>query len=300
MMVRTIKVSNVSTKAAEPQIIQFFSFSGDVVGVTFSTEPESRFKSNRVAYVTFRDARALDTALLLTGTLIEDLPILVEVNEDPHLGSEGPKDEEVRGGASRSSGMRKAETMVASLLASGYILSKDALEKAREYDEKHKLTQKAAIQASAIDQKYSVSKKFQETSATVGRSLSSVDETYHVSSNAKAIAAAAGSTLSEAGKQMMANRYVASGRDWIAGAFGTVSQVVGDVAEMAKTKVEKAERKRQGVNDAGPSGEATLLPAGATSSKPSTDDTVLLTSAQPSGLYPKLNATGSFEKTAGA
>ncbi|GJP32120.1 hypothetical protein CLOM_g16652 [Closterium sp. NIES-68] len=129
----------------------------------------------------------------------------------------------------------KSESAVASLLASGYMLSKDALEKARALDERHGISQTASTSmaavkekttatAAALDKKFNISEKISGASASVSSTFSSVDETYHVTSKAKAAAAAAEATLSHAGQQVMNNPYVASGRDWMMGIFERLKQ----------------------------------------------------------------------------
>lgn len=245
-MVRTVKVSNISPKATELQISQFFSFSGPVISVNLTVEE----RTDRVAYVTFADAHSLETALLLTGTLIEDMPIIVEIVDGPcpdnHHHALNPPQGEVPPPSSTvtSESIRKAESVASSLLASGYMLSKVALAKAKEFDQKHEMTNKATAHATAIDQKFAVSKKFNETSASLSRSVTTIDESYQVAAKARAAAAVAEKSLSSAGEQVLKNPYVASGKNWLFGAVGRLSGIVNDMTQMTMEKVQKAEEGR--------------------------------------------------------
>jgi RNA recognition motif-containing protein len=58
----TVRVSNVSPKATEHDIQDFFSFSGEIEHIELHKDGEL----SQIAFVTFKDAQALDTALLLS------------------------------------------------------------------------------------------------------------------------------------------------------------------------------------------------------------------------------------------
>ncbi|CAI5469366.1 unnamed protein product [Closterium sp. Yama58-4] len=278
----SIQASNISYKASEKDIYEFFSFSGEITGIETKTD----LKKGQVAYVTFADERALETALLLTGAVIVDEPIIVEVAE----GYEPPQRashvaQEVQRAVSAQSpaksgvpsftapDIKSAEGVVASLLASGYILGKDAASKAKEFDTKHDLSRTAAIQVAALkertvetaatlDKKYAISQKFSETKETVARSWTSVDEQYKVSQTARGAAAAAEASISEAGQYLMKNQYVASSASWLAGAFGKLGEIVGEVKQQTLQKVHQAEEERGEVPTVSVDGGSKTAPGG--------------------------------------
>jgi Ran GTPase-activating protein (RanGAP) involved in mRNA processing and transport len=63
--IQTVQVTNVSSKATQHDLKEFFSFSGEIQHI----ELEKDGGGSQVAYVTFKDAQALDTALLLSVSL---------------------------------------------------------------------------------------------------------------------------------------------------------------------------------------------------------------------------------------
>ncbi|GJV50326.1 binding partner of ACD11 1-like protein, partial [Tanacetum coccineum] len=59
---RTVQVGHLSDLATEREIHEFFSFSGDIDHVEICRDLEQ----NKTAFVTFKDAKALEIALLLS------------------------------------------------------------------------------------------------------------------------------------------------------------------------------------------------------------------------------------------
>ncbi|GJP68270.1 hypothetical protein CLOP_g25004 [Closterium sp. NIES-67] len=278
----SIQASNISYKASEKDIYEFFSFSGEITGIETKTD----LKKGQVAYVTFADERALETALLLTGAVIVDEPIIVEVADgyDPPQRASHVAQEVQRAVAAQSPAktgvpsftapdIKSAEGVVASLLASGYILGKDAAGKAKEFDTKHDLSRTASLQVAALkdrtvetaatlDKKYAISQKFSETKETVARSWTTVDEQYKVSQTARGAAAAAEASLSEAGQYLMKNQYVATSASWLAGAFGKLGEIVGEVKQQTLQKVHEAEEERGEVPTVTVGGAPATAPGG--------------------------------------
>jgi hypothetical protein len=79
--IQTVQVTNVSSKATQHDLKEFFSFSGEIQHI----ELEKDGGGSQVAYVTFKDARALDTALLLSGAVIVDQAVNIFPLEDEVL-----------------------------------------------------------------------------------------------------------------------------------------------------------------------------------------------------------------------
>ncbi|XP_040250671.1 binding partner of ACD11 1 isoform X2 [Aegilops tauschii subsp. strangulata] len=61
---RTVRVRNISDLAREREVREFFSFSGEIDHVDIT--PDRAAAPGRTAYVTFKDAKALEIALLLS------------------------------------------------------------------------------------------------------------------------------------------------------------------------------------------------------------------------------------------
>jgi hypothetical protein len=118
---QTVKVTNVSPKATQHDIMDFFSFSGEIQNIElersvfhfskkhlqlsltgnlyaavaskdcnlgtpstdqFCGKPSRDGGGSQVAYVTFKEAQALDTALLLSGAVIVDQAVNIFPLED--------------------------------------------------------------------------------------------------------------------------------------------------------------------------------------------------------------------------
>ncbi|KAE9464670.1 hypothetical protein C3L33_03469, partial [Rhododendron williamsianum] len=180
--IRTAKVTNLSLGATEQDIKEFFSFSGEIEYVDMHSENER----SQTAHVTFKDPQGAETAVLLSAT----------ENKNP--------------GASESA-IQKAEDVVTGMLAKGFILGKDALNKAKTFDDQHQLTSTASAKVASLDQK---------------------------------IGLTAEQTVSTAGSAIMKNRYVLTGTSWVTGAFSRVSKAAEDVGKKTKEKVAEEEQGR--------------------------------------------------------
>ncbi|KAJ6431642.1 hypothetical protein OIU84_019013 [Salix udensis] len=113
--VRTVKVSNISLTATDIDIKEFFSFSGDILYVEMQRESET----TQLAYVTFEESQGADTAMLLSGAIDYQLPpeaISSKLQEKP---------------PATDSAVKKAEDVVSTMLAKGFVLGKDAINKAK-------------------------------------------------------------------------------------------------------------------------------------------------------------------------
>lgn len=234
MEIRTIKVSNVSLGASEHDIKEFFSFSGEIDHVELQSDNERC----QVAYVTFKDPQGADTAVLLSGSTIVDQTVTIDLALDfkPPAGiSTTPKAAQNQndGQPQAESAVQKAEDVVSSMLAKGFVLGKDALNKAKAFDESLGLTSTATATAASVDQKIGLSEKITAGTTIVNEKVREMDEKYQVSEKTKYAFAAAEQTVTTAGSAIMKNRYVLSGATWVTGAFNRV----------AKAAVEKAKEK---------------------------------------------------------
>ncbi|XP_066348641.1 binding partner of ACD11 1-like [Miscanthus floridulus] len=227
----TVKVSNVSLKAAQRDIKEFFSFSGDIVHV----EMQSGDEVSQVAYITFKDNQGAEMAMLLTGATIVDMAVIVTPASDYELPSSvlaalEPKD-------TKPSALQKAEDIVGTMLAKGFILGRDALDKAKALDEKHQLTSTATARVSSFDKRIGLSEKISVGTSVVNDKVKEMDQKYQVSEKTKSALAAAEQSVSTAGSAIMKNRYVLTGAAWVTGAFSKVTSAANDVGAKAKEKI---------------------------------------------------------------
>lgn len=243
MPLTTVKVSNVSLGATERDIKEFFSFSGDIEYV----EMQSHDEQSQIAYVTFKDLQGAETAVLLSGATIVDLSVTVTMDPDyklppAALASSATATKTPVGG---ESALRKAEDVVSSMLAKGFILGKDAVNKARTFDEKHQFSSTASAKVASFDQKIGLTEKISVGASVVSDRVREVDQKYQVSEKTKSAFAAAEQKVSTAGSTLMKNRYVLTGASWVTGAFNKVAKAAGEVGQKTKEKVENAEQEEQ-------------------------------------------------------
>ncbi|XP_066369254.1 binding partner of ACD11 1-like isoform X2 [Miscanthus floridulus] len=242
MEVKTVKVSNLSLNALKREITEFFSFSGAIEYVEMQSESEW----SQLAYVTFKDSQGADTAVLLSGATIVDRAVIITPAENYQLPPEAHK--QLSGAnPSTESAVRKAEDVVSSMLAKGFVLSKDALNLARSFDERHNILSNATATVASLDRQYGLSEKINLGRAIVGSKVKEVDERYQVSELTKSALAAAEQKASVAGSAILSNQYVSAGASWLTSAFCMVTKAAGDMTSMAKDKVERAEEERQAI-----------------------------------------------------
>ncbi|KAB5564249.1 hypothetical protein DKX38_004303 [Salix brachista] len=197
--------------------------------------------------------RKADNTISRGGATIVDLPVTVTLDPDYQLPpaalaalsaaeNKAPSDE---------SALRKAEDVVTGMLAKGFILGKDAINKAKSFDEKHQLTSTASAKVASLDKKIGLTEKISASTTVVGDKVREVDQKFQVSEKTKSAFAAAEQKVSSAGSAIMSNRYVFTGAAWVTGAFSKVAKAAGDVGQMAKEKVgmSEEEQKRKMVDD---------------------------------------------------
>ncbi|ONK81897.1 uncharacterized protein A4U43_C01F33980 [Asparagus officinalis] len=249
---RTVRVGNISDLAGEREVREFFSFSGDIehVDVQRFCEPGSR----RTAFVTFKDPKALEIALFLSGATIVDQIVSVtsaenytpKVEEEfvlgqvtnlttvTHLGDNVPTIEARSSHGSGCINVTKAQEIVTSMLARGSAIRQDAVSKARAFDEKHNLTASASAKVISFDKRVGLSEKITVGITVVNEKMRSVDQRLQVSDKTMAALTVAERRLVNTSTTVKTNRYVTAGTAWLNGAFGKVAKV-GHVAGM-KTK----------------------------------------------------------------
>lgn len=108
----------------------------------------------------------------------------------------------------------------------GYALGKDAMEKAKAFDDRHNLMSNASATIASLDNKMGLSEKLSIGTTVVNEKWREMDERYQVKEITKSALAAAEEKASIAGAALMANPYVSSGASWFSNAFGAVTKAV--------------------------------------------------------------------------
>ncbi|GLT47758.1 hypothetical protein SLA2020_214230 [Shorea laevis] len=250
MQTRTVQVKQVSDLATEREIHEFFSFTGDIEHIEITREPGQ----SKTAFVTFRDPKALEIALLLSGATIVDQIVSITPAENyipkHDMQAVGAVDNAVSVTAAENiptnneaktspagSGriyVNRAQDVVASMLAKGSALGQDAMNKAKAFDEKHRLTASASAKVISFDKRVGLTEKLTVGISVVNEKVKSVDQRLHVSDKTMAAIFAAERKINDTGSAVKSSRYVTAGAAWLNGAFGKVAKA-GQVAS-TKTK----------------------------------------------------------------
>lgn len=142
------------------------------------------------------------------------------------------------------SAIEKAGDVASTVLAKGFILGKDALKKAKSFDERHQLTSNASAAVASIDRKIGITEKLSIGTVVVGGKAREVNERYQVSEKAKVAMAAAEQTATTAGTALASNRYVSGGASWFSTKLNAVARAAGVVGALTVEKVKKAEEEK--------------------------------------------------------
>jgi hypothetical protein len=137
----------------------------------------------------------------------------------------------------KPSALEKAEDIVGTMLAKGFILGRDALDKAKALDEKHQLTSTATARVSSFDKRIGLSEKISVGTSVVNDKVKDLDQKYLVSEKTRSAFAAAEQGVSTAGSAIMKNRYVLTGAAWVTGAFSKVANTANDVGAKTMEKI---------------------------------------------------------------
>ncbi|XP_057805199.1 binding partner of ACD11 1 isoform X2 [Salvia miltiorrhiza] len=240
---RTVQVNQVSDLATEREIHEFFSFAGEIEHIEIRRETP-QFKT---AFVTFKDPKALDIARFLSGATIVDQVVSitpsenyvpqqetweVQTSENTASISQGNVSPVAEGNVSPNNErvyVSKAQDVVSSMIAKGSAIGQDAVNKAKAFDEKHKLTASASARVISFDQRVGLTEKFTVGISVVNEKVKSVDQKFQVSDKTMSALMAAERKLNDTGTAVKSSRYVTAGTSWLNGAFTKVAKV-GQVA----------------------------------------------------------------------
>jgi hypothetical protein len=146
---RAVFVSHVAAQATPQTLADFFSFCGDVEHVRLFADPSNAPLA--VAVVSFVDAKALDTALLLDAARVYDSPIAVrrytgqiaqnhEFAQTAELDAAKQSADAARATAAASS---SASARIKAMRDAGYDIGRHAMVRAQALDERFKLSARA-------------------------------------------------------------------------------------------------------------------------------------------------------------
>lgn len=239
------EVIGISPSAMEKDVREFFSCCGELEHVEIVRSGDC----GSAAYVTFKDAYALETAVLLSGATIVDQPVCIlrsgsfpdesypwnnPLNFDENTGSTTSYTDKYA--STPGEAVTVAQEVVKTMLAKGYVLSKDALVKAKALDESYGLSAHAAAKVAEISNKIGLTDKINASITAV----KSVDEKYHVAEITKSAASVTGNaaitaatftgrTAVAAGNAFVNSTYFAKGALWVSGVLERAAKAAADL-----------------------------------------------------------------------
>ncbi|KAL6143442.1 hypothetical protein ACLB2K_054137 [Fragaria x ananassa] len=242
----SVEVTSLSPKATEKDVYDFFSHCGAVEHVEIMRSGEYAC----AAYVTFRDAYALETAVLLSGSRIVDQCVCIArwgnyVDEiDPWNGPAFNSENHSSSTAFHTSqfisspgeAVTVAQEIVKTMVAKGYVLGQDALIKAKALDESYQVSATAAAKVYELSDRIGLTERIHEGREVV----KSLDENFHVSEITKTAATATGTAVVvaatvtgraalAAGSAVVNSSYFAKGSLWVSDMLTRAGKAAADL-----------------------------------------------------------------------
>lgn len=122
-----------------------------------------------------------------------------------------------------------AQEVVKTMLAKGYILGKDALLKAKAFDESHHVSATAAAKVADLSNRVGLTEKIYAGVDAVR----AVDQQYHVSDATKTIVSATGRTAAAVAHSVVNSSYFAAGALWVSDALNRASKAAAELGSHA-------------------------------------------------------------------
>lgn len=204
----TVIVTNIAPGTSEATISEFFGFCGRITSIRLEDAATSI-----TAFITFETSNAANTSLLLTNAMIADRPIQVAL--DPNAPTSSlpsavpqeqfnpyPNTDEENAGESLTGGATRAEPntathVIAQLIAAG-----------------HKLSDTAAAEAAAFDERFQVSVRFNQGVEDVKETLNGWGERMGLTQKAQAAYETVATSAQSTGIPERANQAATATEDW--------------------------------------------------------------------------------------
>ncbi|CAN0923697.1 Binding partner of ACD11 1 [Linum grandiflorum] len=227
-----VEVTGLSSKATEKDVHDFFAFSGAIDNIEIVRSGDY---AACTAYVTFRDAYAQETAVLLSGATILDERVCITrwgryENEfdfwnKPSTTTTSTDHESEYTHQPQQNAVTKAQEVVTTMLSVGYVLGKDALTKAKEFDESHQVSATATAKVAEFTERIGLADKLFAGMEAV----KSVDDKYHVSETTKTAVSATARTAASAANTVINSSYFSKGALWVSGALNRAANLASDL-----------------------------------------------------------------------
>ncbi|KAL8196483.1 hypothetical protein R6Q57_024778 [Mikania cordata] len=231
------EVTSLSPRATENDVCDFFAFCGTIEHVDIIRAGEYAC----TAYVTFKDAYALETAVLLSGATLLDQTICItkwgqDCDESEYwnrsstwvLENGNTSYASAQGNQyaySAGEAVTVAQVVVKTMLAKGYILGKDALGKAKAFDESHQVSASAAAKVAELSERIGLTDKL----CAGVEAVRSADKNYHISDTTKSLMSATGRSAAAAATTVVNSSYFSKGALWMSDALSRAAKAAADL-----------------------------------------------------------------------
>ncbi|XP_057810874.1 binding partner of ACD11 1-like isoform X2 [Salvia miltiorrhiza] len=198
-----VEITNLSPNATEKDVRDFLAFCGSIQHVELVRAGDSAC----IAYVTFKNPHAAETAVLLSPERHKAAP-------------------------SAGKAVSFAQDTVKAVAAKGFVLGKDAVVRAKAYGQSHQVPAAAIAKASQLSQGIGLTDK-----VTAGiEAAKSVDQRYHISGTTRSAAYVTQRAAASAANAVVSSSYFSKGALWLSGALDRASQVAADLGNRGAGK----------------------------------------------------------------
>jgi len=247
---QTIHVANISPQTTQKELTDFFSFCGRITNASL-TPSSADPSANQSATITFASPTATKTALLLDQTQLGPSKITVTSAADiddlasghvashadePNFGADSDPIEKLN-----NQDAKPRATILAEMLAQGYVIGDTALEKAIAFDKSAGLTSRFYNLLSTLDAKLHATDRAKAT-----------DQTYHITDKAANLTNTATSTFSRYFEKFAGTPTGHKIRAFYEEGEKQVLDVHNEARRLADLKKQEEEKKNAGAVHGGP------------------------------------------------
>lgn len=118
-----------------------------------------------------------------------------------------------------------AQEVVKTMMSKGYVLGKDALSKAKEFDQSHQVSATAAAKVAEFTERIGLADKI----FAGMEAAKAVDEKYHVSERTKSAVSATGRTAASAANAVVSSSYFSKGALWVSETLNRAAKAAADL-----------------------------------------------------------------------
>jgi len=270
---KTITVQNVAATTTNKTVSDFFSFCGAITSI----ERKSINDETAEFVIEFHSEAAAKTSLLLTNALINERAIIVhpysgpgQIKEDPVVSLKEEKFDAVPPSEIHNKNFnnipdeeRTKTSVLASILASGYILGDNAVGKAKQIDDDSKFSSSVSSGAQSIsnklkefDERYKITRNVSEFGDKVSNTIDEFDNKYGVSQKTRDALNSVNNSFNAVIEKPEVSATLASiGNTW-ANLTQKVTETISPLAAKAKAEIDETMRQtnqeirhRQGTED---------------------------------------------------